>query len=634
MNRHVWQACDRAAGFSFVELLVTIVIAGIAFAAMVPVFVAAQQRGAGDNARNQALSLARDRIEKIRVLDYDQIYEANLKSSTWFGGEFGDTASISNGGGGSKTYSVEYSVLFVGGQGDGEHAVSPTDAATFGQSEKYKQVTVSVEWAGNPKPVKKVVLSTTIYKQYQGTRIETLVVQGLHGGVDAADANRQFVTATPVTFTAFVNDSDASRTSGVTFLVYNTNGLVSTLTCLAADSVAGVYEVQWNPGGAAGSVDGVYTVKATATNINGYAVNTVTATFSLETGAPPQIVATATGYDHAIDLVWSDTTAGDVTHYLVTRMDPPTPTTNTATYPAVPTYQIPFEGGTGMPSKLDTGLDAKDYENNDPYVEPGDSEYLVYYEIVAVDSIGRASTPAVVSAIPHLSSDSVAPTTPTNFSGSVTSSSAPPLWVQLTWGFSTDPTGSGSTSGMKGYRVYRRNLDPKTAAWSPWTLVTTVPHVADTVANPTYSWTDSTPGPLIQYEYFVTAIDNDYNESTPTTTLTFTVPNYEYNYVTVQNVDKSTGYNVTLTNVDGTAIGSWPYPAGSWTTNPFPAALSKQNGGSKDHRQIYLPVGFTFKVNYQSTENGAQPWRSKLVTVATATTVTVSGTTYSAVDIP
>ncbi len=51
MSRHFWRACDRAAGFSFVELLVTIIIAGIAFAAMVPVFVQAQQASSGDKTR-------------------------------------------------------------------------------------------------------------------------------------------------------------------------------------------------------------------------------------------------------------------------------------------------------------------------------------------------------------------------------------------------------------------------------------------------------------------------------------------------------------------------------------------------------------------------------------------------------
>ena len=44
VNEQAFLAGLRArAGFSFVELLVTIIIAGIAFAAMVPFFVQAQQ---------------------------------------------------------------------------------------------------------------------------------------------------------------------------------------------------------------------------------------------------------------------------------------------------------------------------------------------------------------------------------------------------------------------------------------------------------------------------------------------------------------------------------------------------------------------------------------------------------------
>ena len=73
MSRHFRRACERGAGFSFVELLVTIIIAGIAFAAMVPVFVGAQQAASGDLMRNAALQLAQDKLEKVRGLDYDLI---------------------------------------------------------------------------------------------------------------------------------------------------------------------------------------------------------------------------------------------------------------------------------------------------------------------------------------------------------------------------------------------------------------------------------------------------------------------------------------------------------------------------------------------------------------------------------
>jgi prepilin-type N-terminal cleavage/methylation domain-containing protein len=647
MNTSV-RARHDARGFSFIELLVTIVIAGIAFAALVPVFVAAQQKGAGDNARNQALSLARDRIEKIRALDYDQIIENNLNSSTWYGGEVGNTVSVSNGGG-SKSYTVVYSVVFVGGNGNGKHDVTTTDTAFYGNTEKYKQVTVSVSWTGNPKPVKTVVLSTSIYKQYQGSRINDLVVQGLGplsgvipAGYDTTSV-RQFVQAVPVTFTAYVNDADASRTSKVTFLVYSTSGLVATLKQTATAPATtnaglnGVYQVPWpGTGGSTGALDGTYTVKATAFNINGYAVNTVTATFSLETGSPPQITgAAAYGSDKTITLTWSNTTASDVVSYIVTRMAALTPAASSpgppASYPTTPTYTIPFTPGMS-PTCVDSDLTAKGYPNNDPYVYPGNSKYNVWYEIQAVDSVGRVSAPTAVSAIPHLPYDYLPPFPPTNLAGTVTSSSAPPLWVTLTWAASVDQPApladpTMPVTGIYGYRIYRSDFNPRTSVWSSSSLVATAVDTGTT-------WTDNTLKPLWSYKYSVSAIDRVYNESATIGPVQFTTPNYSYNHVKLQNTSTSSGYNITLTNTDGTAIDSWQAPtSGSWTTTPFSDSLPKKPD-VRDHVFVYLPVGFTFKINYQSTKNGLQPWLSKVFTVTDTSLVTISGATYPEVDFP
>ena len=116
-------------------------------------------------------------------------------------------------------------------------------------------------------------------------------------------------------------------------------------------------------------------------------------------------------------------------------------------------------------------------------------------------------------------------------------------------------------------------------------------------------------------------------------TLTFTTLNYSYNLVRLQNTTNASGYNVTVTNPDGTAIESWPVPVGSWTTTPISDRLPKKPD-ARDHIFVYLPVGFTFKINYQSDKNGTQPWLSKVVSVTSTTLVTINGTAYSQVDIP
>ena len=70
MNRHSRRG---HAGFSMVELLVTIVIAGIAFAAMVPLFVQAQQKNSSDYFRVLGTNIVTDKLERVRTLDYDDI---------------------------------------------------------------------------------------------------------------------------------------------------------------------------------------------------------------------------------------------------------------------------------------------------------------------------------------------------------------------------------------------------------------------------------------------------------------------------------------------------------------------------------------------------------------------------------
>ena len=67
-------------GFSMVELLVTIVIAGIVFAAMVPFFANALKRTSADELRVDATNIAQDRIEQVRLLNYSDVTSANLNS--------------------------------------------------------------------------------------------------------------------------------------------------------------------------------------------------------------------------------------------------------------------------------------------------------------------------------------------------------------------------------------------------------------------------------------------------------------------------------------------------------------------------------------------------------------------------
>ena len=105
------RAKERRTGFSMVELLVTIVIAGIAFAAFVPLFVNVLGATARTARRNDAQLIVQDRIEQVRLLPYANISQTNLNDppspSNEFGdGRFGTSYTLT----GQRAYPVNYIV--------------------------------------------------------------------------------------------------------------------------------------------------------------------------------------------------------------------------------------------------------------------------------------------------------------------------------------------------------------------------------------------------------------------------------------------------------------------------------------------------------------------------------------------
>jgi prepilin-type N-terminal cleavage/methylation domain-containing protein len=101
-----------AAGFSLIELLITIVVAGIVFSAMVPFFLNALSSTARDARRNDAQLIAQDRIEQVRLLNYADISQDNLNSppspAADFGdGRFGTLYTLT----GQRPYAVQYVVV-------------------------------------------------------------------------------------------------------------------------------------------------------------------------------------------------------------------------------------------------------------------------------------------------------------------------------------------------------------------------------------------------------------------------------------------------------------------------------------------------------------------------------------------
>ena len=155
MNRHSKRG---AAGFSMVELLVTIIIAGIAFAAMVPLFVTAQQAQGTDRSRNVAINIAQEKIEMVRYLPWNLLLPTATPPTppaVSVGVQLGTTAVR-----GGKTYTIAYDVI------------DSTGTTSF---TAYREVMVRVTWQ-NMGSAKAVEAKTIVYKQFAGPQIVDLTV--------------------------------------------------------------------------------------------------------------------------------------------------------------------------------------------------------------------------------------------------------------------------------------------------------------------------------------------------------------------------------------------------------------------------------------------------------------------------
>ena len=195
-----------ARGFSLVELVVTVVLAGIIFLAMVPLFVSGLKTTSTNARRVVATNIAQKRIEQIRLLaakmaspspnstsattGYAAITTANLMNNSW-NAALGISTTYTPAAGG-QPYNITTSV-------SPDPAVSPTPA--------YKTVTVTVSRSGDPFVTK---VSTVLMNP---TPVITSTALG--GAVDPNSPHSLTV--------AFKNWTEVSTTKGVSVVYVNTS---------------------------------------------------------------------------------------------------------------------------------------------------------------------------------------------------------------------------------------------------------------------------------------------------------------------------------------------------------------------------------------------------------------------------
>jgi len=426
----------RQSGLTLMELLVTIIIAGIAFAALVPVVVQALQAGQGDRARALALSVAQDRTEKIRELGYEELDATKLAApvdaanpaNNFHFGLFGPT---SNGPDGNtdRIFDVTYVVTEV--------PVSTTDTRIA-----YKAVTVTVDWRGAPYPHKSVSLSTVVYRQSAGPRIVDARLD-----VNKLDvATKTEIAMTPVRVSYFVDEADLptmepktfgiapnqhtlrgrveiSVTPGQTFTIpYDASSYSGDQPAGTVGRTGNEFYVYWaSPAGGNGAGDGYYTFSARAFSTTGYIgeASTLIGSMKVETGPPPAVTnlvghgAGTAGTDGVIDLSWTASMATDLDHYLVYQTDP---NGNRTLIHGDPDLE---PGWTSTGTRITNLAFGRTYR----------------YEVVAVDWVGKQTAAGPVD-VTIDSAPVVAPAAPTNLKADLSGTS-----VTLTWAASLTADG-------------------------------------------------------------------------------------------------------------------------------------------------------------------------------------------------
>jgi prepilin-type N-terminal cleavage/methylation domain-containing protein len=422
----------RQAGFSLIELLITIVLAGLVFAALVPVFVQASQTAQGERVRNAARNLAQDRIEKIRFLGYADVTLANLQSSSFYGAMFGTNALASGTGGANRTYLVKYSVREYSLAG----AEIPLGSASSG-SGAYKKVSVTLSWGtdtngdgigdtGNPSPIRPVTLATIIYKQWSGPQITSLTIGLAYTPVESdfpseaifeQHSGEQWLhpatpASVPVTATILsddmrfmVNPSDPTDRGYVKFTVTPQRGAAlapwTEYHAVGAPvSITYLHNWTWTT-----LPEGVYRIDATAFAYDLKQGNTYTISVRIERGAPAAPASlTATAGNNQVLLTWPASTAGDFAYYEVKRVRV-------------------SDGVTTWPQGPTANLQTSSYLDGTPL-----NGVAYTYSVYVVDQIGLSSAAISANATP-VNIAGLAPAAPTTLRATGSGNTVSLTWV-------------------------------------------------------------------------------------------------------------------------------------------------------------------------------------------------------------
>jgi Tfp pilus assembly protein PilV len=471
-----------ARGYGLIEPLITIVLAGLFFVAMVPLFVLVIQKNSADQMRNAVLNLAQAKIESIRSLRYDEIATANLYAGGEFWqGRFGASAPPVDIDGDGEAESVTSEVvngrtLFV------HYEVVTEPANAVAGTELYKLVTVQTGWQGPPRPVKDVVLRTAVYRQAPGPTLTRLTISPEPEPYGQGEV--LWVTSFPITLKAYVAPASAGSVGKVDFAVYASNGSLiawGESTSAQQDTEGTYYAWQWTQ---PQPVDGFYTFRAIGTDSNDQSGASWQITVGIDLGSPnvPDVTQVLNGNGVvALSWAWQATgPPGDLQRIEVRRDSSSVPVATLA-------------------------VTARSYI--DRTVGNGDHTY-----VLRLVDLRAQQTDVSLAASPHTMSDVLPPLQFGPLSATVGGDART---VTLSWPATTDDV------GVEWYRVYRDDPDMR----SPVAILAASSSILmDGRSGYAYMDPLDLADPGVAHTYAVTAVDGALNESLPAETAVTLTP--------------------------------------------------------------------------------------------------------------
>ncbi|HEX8857087.1 MAG TPA: prepilin-type N-terminal cleavage/methylation domain-containing protein [Thermoleophilaceae bacterium] len=496
MSLHSLRSDER--GFTLVELMAAIIVLLAGVLGAVALIDGANAGTTTASDRVGAVNLARELTEGARAADYNKLDPANivdeLRNQPQLAGSYSGSWTLNRRG---VTYTVTTDVCTYDDKKDGIAttppanvcANEPTSSTTDSNGDDFRRITFTVAWILNTKT--RSVQQTTLIPNPSGglgprvvSLSETLVA------IPPGDAGTT-CPSTPPSASVSIN----AVTTPAASLHWTTDNAGSEGDATSADGRN--WPINWNLDSPL-VLDGTYTLTAQAFDDRGIPGDVKAATVALNRSCPQQPSGFQGGFNHrsttghdngVLEFQWDANQERDIVGYRVYWAGP-----DGAQGGGNDVQICPASGTTPIPT---TSCYAD---------RPAGAGTSATYYVVAVDlrDIMNPQSPPRQGDPRMLAMTDPGDPRPTWPDGTTLTATLDGGYPTLTWDQAASPA-TGHT--IRFYRIYRDGDPSSLSNRNNW--------VGFSSSTPPFVWPDPSPGSTTSHQYWVTAVDDQFNESDP-----------------------------------------------------------------------------------------------------------------------